>query len=153
MNHIVRNPKELWIGLIYISIGAVAIYLSQDLDMGKAGKMGPAYFPTILSSLLIGIGVISLVRSFVKAGLPVGKFAFGGLVLVTSAIILFGVLARGAGLAIALPVLVIVSSYASAKFKWKNAVIMAVGITAFCVLVFVKGLGVPLPILGPWLGQ
>lgn len=153
MNPFVRNPKELWVGLIYISIGAIAIYLCQDLDMGKAGRMGPAYFPTVLSSLLIGIGAISLVRSFIKQGTHIGAFAIRGLVLVTSAIILFGVLVRGAGLAIALPVLVIISSYASVKFSWKSTIIMAAGITVFCVLVFLKALGVPLPVLGPWFGQ
>lgn len=153
MNSFVRNPKELWVGLIYISIGAAAIYLCQDLDMGKAGRMGPAYFPTVLSSLLIIIGVISLVRSFVKQGSPVGKFAIRGLLLVTVAITLFGVLVRGAGLAVALPVLVVVSSCASVKFSWKSTIIMTIGITVFCVLVFLKGLGVPLPVLGPWFGQ
>jgi hypothetical protein len=29
---------------------------------------------------------------------------------------------------------------------------MAAGLTVFCVLVFIKGLGIPLPIIGPWLG-
>jgi hypothetical protein len=29
---------------------------------------------------------------------------------------------------------------------------MAVGLTVFCVLVFLEGLGIPLPVLGPWLG-
>jgi hypothetical protein len=28
-----------------------------------------------------------------------------------------------------------------------------VGITAFCVLVFVKALGVPMPLLGTWFGS
>ena len=100
LERIVRNPKELWIGIIYIAVGSVAVYLCQDLDMGRAGKMGPAYFPTLLSVLLIGIGVISLVRSFVKVGAPVGTFAIRGMALVTLAIVLFGVLVRGAGLAV-----------------------------------------------------
>jgi len=30
--------------------------------------------------------------------------------------------------------------------------VMAVGLTIFCVLVFIKGLGVPLPIIGLWFG-
>jgi len=153
LNHFVRNPKELWVGLIYITFGAVAIYLCQDLDMGRAGKMGPAYFPTILSYLLIVIGVISLVRSFVRQGTRAGAFAFRGLILVSLAIVLFGVVVRGAGLAIALPLLVIVSAYASAKFRWKSTIAMAVGITVFCIAVFQQALGIPLPILGPWFGQ
>lgn len=149
---VVRNAKELWVGLIYVAVGAVAIYLAQDLDMGKAGRMGPAYFPTVLSCLLIGIGMISLVRSCLRPGTPVGAFALRGLVLVTLSIVLFGVLVRGAGLAVALPVTVFVSSAASVKFRWKSTFLAATGITVFCVLVFLKGLGVPLPVLGPWFG-
>jgi hypothetical protein len=30
--------------------------------------------------------------------------------------------------------------------------VMAAGLTIFCVFVFLKGLGIPLPIIGPWLG-
>ncbi len=121
--------------------------------MGTAVKMGPAYFPTILSVLLILIGVISLVRSFIKQGSPVGAFALKGLVLVIASIILFGFIVRGAGLIIALPVLVIVSSYASSRFRWQYSLLLAAGLTVFCILIFQKGLGVPLPILGSWFGQ
>ena len=152
MERFVRNPKEFWIGVIYIFIGLSAFYLCKDLDMGKAGNMGPAYFPTILSVLLAGVGVISLIRSFIMTGTPIGKLAIRGMILVTLAIVLFGVLVRGAGLAVALPVLVLVSASASVKFRWKNAVLMAAGITVFCVLVFLKGLGIPLPVFGPWFG-
>ena len=152
MEHFVRNPKEFWIGIIYIFIGSSAYYLCKDLDMGQAGNMGPAYFPTILSILLAGVGVISLIRSFIIVGTPIGTLAIRGMVLVALAIVLFGALVRGAGVAVALPVLVLVSAIASVKFRWKSAVPMAVGITVFCVFVFLKGLGVPLPVFGPWFG-
>jgi hypothetical protein len=29
---------------------------------------------------------------------------------------------------------------------------MAAGLTVFCVFVFIKGLGVPLPLVGSWIG-
>jgi len=29
---------------------------------------------------------------------------------------------------------------------------MAAGLTIFCVLVFLKGLDIPLPLIGPWFG-
>ncbi|GHU29018.1 hypothetical protein AGMMS50256_12840 [Betaproteobacteria bacterium] len=120
--------------------------------MGSAVEMGPAYFPTILSVLLAGVGVISLARSFIRAGAPIDKLALRGMALVTLSIVLFGVLARGAGLAVALVVLVLVSASASVKFNWKSTLLMAVGITIFCVVVFLKGLGIPLPVFGPWFG-
>ncbi|MDR1934225.1 MAG: tripartite tricarboxylate transporter TctB family protein [Candidatus Accumulibacter sp.] len=152
MERFVRNPKEFWVGIIYIAIGSAALYLGRELEMGRAGEMGPAYFPTILSVLLVGVGVVSLLRSFLRAGAPIDRLAIRGMVLVILSIVLFGVLARGAGLAVALVALVFVSSRASVKFRWKSTALMAVGITVFCVLVFLKGLGIPLPVFGPWFG-
>jgi putative tricarboxylic transport membrane protein len=114
--------------------------------------MGPAYFPTVLGSLLILIGIISLVRSFARSGAPIGGFAYKGVLLVVVSTLVFGLVVRGAGLAIALPVFVIMSAYASVHFRWGPTVALAAGLTVFCILVFVKGLGVPLPILGWWFG-
>lgn len=153
MSQFIRSGKDFWSGVIYIAFGAAAIALSRDYGMGTAMKMGPAYFPTILSILLIAIGGISLVRSFVKPGTPIGALGIKGLVLTLSSIVLFGFLVRNAGLLIALPVMVMVSSYASSRFRWHYSLVMAAGMTLFCMLVFLKGLGVPIPILGLWFEQ
>ena len=153
MTSLIRNPKDFWTGIIYIFFGTAAIIIARDYGMGTALKMGPAYFPTVLSVLLIVIGIISLVRSFIKPGTPIGRYAFKGLLLVTASTVLFGMIVRGAGLVIALPLLVIVSSYASKQFSWKHTIAMAAGLTVFCILIFLKGLGVPLPILGSWFGR
>ena len=63
-----RNPKDFWTGLIYICFGSSAILIAREYGMGTAVKMGPAYFPTILGGLLVGIGAISVIRSFVVRG-------------------------------------------------------------------------------------
>jgi hypothetical protein len=148
-----RNPKDLWAGIIYSVVGLSAIILARDYGMGTPRKMGPAFFPVILSVLLIVIGIISLVRSFVRPGTPVGRFTFKGMLLVTGATVLFGMIIRGAGMIIAMPVLVIVSAYASKHFGWRTSILLAIGITAFCILIFLKGLGIPLPIVGAWFGN
>jgi len=146
-----RNPKDFWSGIIYLIFGVGAFIIAREYPMGTALKMGPAYFPTILSGLLVLIGIISLVRSATQPGTPIGSYAFKGLFFVIVATLLFGILVRGAGLIIALPVLVIVSAYASIRFRWSAAVAMATGLTLFCILIFLKGLGVPLPVLGTWI--
>lgn len=153
MNPIARNAKDFWTGLIYIVVGSAALVISRDYEMGSAVKMGPAYFPTILGALLMGIGIISVIRSFFKSGSPIGAIAWKGAFLIAASTVLFGMIVRGAGVAIALPLLVIISASASTRFSFKTSVIEAVGITAFCILVFVQGLGVPLPILGTWFGD
>lgn len=153
MISLIRNLKDFWTGIIYIAFGTAALILARDYGMGTALRMGPAYFPAILSGLLIMIGIISLVRSFIKPGSPFGRFAFKGLLMVIAATVVFGLTVRGAGLIIALPALVIISSYASGKFSWRYSLALAAGLTVFCILIFVKGLGIPLPILGSWFGN
>jgi hypothetical protein len=148
----IRNAKDFWTGLIYIFFGSSAILIGREYGMGTAIKMGPAYFPTILGGLLVGIGVISVIRSFIIPGAPIAAFAFKGLSLVSVSALVFGFLVRRAGLAIALPLLVIISAYASTRFRWRPTLLIAAGLTVFCALVFLKGLGIPLPIIGPWFG-
>jgi hypothetical protein len=147
-----RNPKDFWTGLIYIFFGSSAILIARNYGMGTAIKMGPAYFPTILGGLLLVIGAIAVIRSLIVPGAPISAFAFKGLALVSASVVVFGLIVRGAGLAVALPLLIVISALASTKFRWRPTLIMAAGLTVFCVLVFLKGLGIPLPVIGPWFG-
>lgn len=149
----IRNPKDFWAGVIYVVIALAAMYIARNYEFGSATRMGPAYFPTVLGGLLALVGAASIVRSFVAQGEPIGAFAIKGMVLVCGATVLFTVLLRGAGLMVTLIVLTLVSSYASIRFRWASAIPLAIGLTAFCVLVFVKGLGVPLPLVGHWFGD
>jgi len=148
----IRSSKDFWTGLIYIFFGVSAIIIARDYNMGTGGKMGPAYFPTVLGGLLAVVGTIAVIRSFIVPGTPIGAFAFKGLVLVCAPVLLFGIIVRGAGLAVALPLLVVISASASVRFRWRPTLVMAVVLTIFCAVVFVKGLGIPLPVIGPWFG-
>ncbi|MBI5605759.1 MAG: tripartite tricarboxylate transporter TctB family protein, partial [Deltaproteobacteria bacterium] len=94
----IRSIKDFLTGLIYITIGsgAIIIALVGDYHIGTALKMGPAYFPLFLSMLLVLVGIISLVRSFITPGTPIGSFAVKGLLLVVASTVLFGLVVRGA---------------------------------------------------------
>ena len=148
----IRSPKDFWAGVLYIAFGLSAIVIGRDYGLGTALRMGPAYFPAVLGAVLTLIGSISLVRSFLEPGEPVGGLALKPMILITVAILLFGFLVRGAGLVVVIPLLVITTAYGSIHFRWGASILLAIGMTVFCVLVFSKGLGVPLPILGPWFG-
>jgi hypothetical protein len=146
----IRSQKDFFAALIYLAIGLGAIFLEPELPMGTGMKMGPAYFPTVLGALLSLIGLISLVRSFVTDGAPVPAFAWKPLLLISGATVVFALLVRGLGLVIALPLFVVMTAFASTKFRWGASLALAAGATIFCALVFVKGLGVPLPLIGRW---
>lgn len=152
MPSFIRHPKDFWTGIIFLFFGLGAIILGLDYEMGTAGRMGPAYFPTVLGGLLTLIGAIAVVRSLLHPGEPVSKFYIKELVIILSAVLLFGFLMRGAGLVPAVLVIIMLSAYASPKFRLGQAALLAGGLAIFAVVVFVKLLGLPMPIFGPWFG-
>ena len=60
---------------------------------------------------------------------------------------LFGAILPRLGLLISLPLLVLISSWASDEFSWKATVINAVVLTAMSWVIFVKGLSLTIPVL------
>lgn len=136
-----------------MAFGASAVLLARDYPFGSTFKMGPGYFPTVLGVLLVLVGLVVTLRGLLQPGTAVGAFAWRQILLVLAATLSFGLLLRGAGLIVAVLILVMVGTYASRFFRWGAAVALAAGMAAFCVLVFVKALGMPIPMLGPWFGQ
>ena len=94
----VRSPKDFWTGVIYVAFGGAAFWIGRSYGFGSASKMGPGYFPTVLSSLLMLFGIIAIVRSFIVPGEAIGKFAIKAAVLILGATVLFGFLLPRAGL-------------------------------------------------------
>ena len=152
MSSVIRHPKDFWIGVIFIAIGLGAVFTRGDLNIGTSFRMGPAFFPVVLGILLAVIGAAGVLRSFFRHGEPMEKLHLKPLALVTVAVVLFGIFMRGAGLVPAAAVLVLVSAYASPKFRWKEVALLAAGLAAFAYVLFIKLLGLPIPALGPWLG-
>jgi putative tricarboxylic transport membrane protein len=147
----VRNAKDLLAGCLFLAFGVAFFILAQDYQLGSARRMGPGYFPVVLSFVLMAIGLATVVRGLVVPGLPVRDFAPGALALVTASIVLFGLLVERAGLGLAVAALVLAAAPASRNSRPLAALLLAAALGVFCVLVFVKGLGLPFPVLGPWL--
>jgi hypothetical protein len=148
----IRHPKDFWSGLLFTGVGLAAVVLGRDYSMGTATKMGPAYFPTALGMVLTLIGLAIVIHSFLQTGEAIGRLAVGPLGLIVGATALFGLVLRGAGLGPAIVVLVVASAYASRQFRWASALGLAAGLAAFGAVVFVKLLGLPIPLVGTWLG-
>ncbi|KGM33223.1 tripartite tricarboxylate transporter TctB family protein [Inquilinus limosus] len=149
----IRHPKDFWSGLIFLALAIAFGWIAQGYSMGRAIKMGPGYFPTVLAGILALIGLITLVRSFVLEGEGVGQWAWRGGAIVLAAMLLFGLLLRGGGLAVSVPVVVLVGAAASIRFRAPVAATAAVAMTLFCIAVFIWGLGLPIPVFGRWFGN
>jgi putative tricarboxylic transport membrane protein len=149
----IRNPRDFWAGAIYLALAIAVLWIGRDYSIGSSARMGPGYFPAALGFLLGLFGIASMARAFFRAGEPITPFAWRPLLLVLGSVVLFGVLVNGIGALIALPLMIVVAAMAS-RYSRLDATSAAalVGIVAFCVLVFVKGLGMPMPLIGAWLG-
>lgn len=146
----IHNPKDFWSGLIFLVVGATAFWLARAYETGSAGSMGPGYFPTVLSVLLTVIGGVSVLRSLWGAHEPIGRWALRRAALVLLAVVLFGLLLRGAGLAIAVATLVLVAARAHPRFGLVRHGLLAAALSGLCVLLFVWGLGLSVPAVGHW---
>ena len=146
----IKAPRDFWAGLMFIGFGLAFALIAQNYQMGTSVRMGPAYFPTVLGGILAVIGLAILIESFALEGPKVAKFYFKPLVLLVAAIVLFGILLKPLGLVLASAVLVAVGAFGGVDFRWKEVVILIIVLAIFSVLVFVKGLGLPIPI---WPGE
>ena len=71
---------------------------------------------------------------------------------ITIAIVFFGFTLRGLGLVPSLAITVLITTFGSRQWTWRMSLALVVGIVASSVGVFVYGLGLPIPLLGPWAG-
>ena len=145
--------KDLLSGLIFIGFGLAFGYASLTYDLGTAMRMGPGYFPLILSGIIALLGAIITFQSFAAGPdeAPLDRVPWLGLVLILGALVFFGVTVRGLGLAPSLFVTTFLSAFASKRTSLVGAFVMAAAIDLLCMVIFVWALGLPLRALGPWL--
>jgi len=149
----IRNPRDFWAGAIYLALGIAAVWIGRNYAQGTSDRMGPGYFPSVLGAILGLIGAVSVVRSFLRPGDAVTAFAWRPLIAILGSVVLFGLLLDRAGVIIALACLMGVGALASRNSRLDvKTVATFAGLVAFCIIVFVKGLGVPMPLLGSWFG-
>jgi uncharacterized membrane protein len=146
------NVKDIGAGGIFIAIGLLFGVGALHHELGTALRMGPGYFPLVLAGLLVTLGVVIVAYGLGHSATGRLTVPWRGLVLILAAPVVFGVTVRGLGLVPALALVALISAFASRRMSLALAVALAVGLTAFCVLVFSLGLGLPLRLFGPWLG-
>jgi putative tricarboxylic transport membrane protein len=142
----IRSPKDFWSGLFFIAVALGFIGLSQQYALGTMHRMGPALFPVLVSVLMAGLGVVISLRAFVMDGPPLPRFHARPILISIVAIALFGLVLAGAGLIVAIGILVIVGALASRESKVLETAGSVVVLAAFSALIFVWLLGLPIPL-------
>ncbi|MGY4829907.1 tripartite tricarboxylate transporter TctB family protein [Sphaerotilaceae bacterium SBD11-9] len=152
----IKSEKDFWSGMMFLVVGIVFAVGATNYSMGTGARPGPGYFPLILSVILALLGAVILFKSLTietDGGARIGHIAWRPLIVIVVAIAVFGALLPRLGLFIAVPVLIIITSFAGDEFKWRGVIISAIVLTIFSWLIFVAGLKLTIPLWPAFIGQ
>jgi hypothetical protein len=145
------NKADAAAGALFIFFGAGFGLQCLGLEMGSTLRMGPGYFPMVLSVVLLGLGVAILISAIGSIGEDIGNYAWRGMVFILAAPVFFGLTVRGLGFVPSIFFTTLIAALAGLKMKPLYAVGLALCVTVFCTLVFSIALGLPFRRFGPWL--
>jgi hypothetical protein len=164
----IKSERDFWSGLMFVVVGVVFAVGATNYSMGPAclpqdpcaanlwarlsqlsARPGAGYFPLGLSILLAILGAVVLFKALTfesEGGDPVGAIAWRPLVVIVAGIAVFGAMLEPIGLALTVPVLIVISSLAGDEFRWKSVLVNAAVLTVGSWAVFVWGLKLTIPV-------
>ncbi len=146
------NTKDIAAGIFFIAVGAwFSLNAWLTLSLGTASRMGAGYFPIILGIVLALLGAGIMLKSFNAPSGAMGSISVRGVVLISLAPVIFGLTVRGLGMVGAVFLSILVASFSSERVSIGIGLLLSLGLTTFCILVFHYGLGLPFDLFGPWL--
>ena len=145
-----RNNRDFWAGVMLIATGAASVIIARDYNFGTSLRMGPGYFPSVLGGALVLFGLYLVVAGLRRNDKIDGNWPFRALIVLPLSLVLFGILMEHAGFIPALIVLIFGSAASGSEFKLVEVLLLAIGLTAFCVALFIWGLSLPYPLLVGW---
>ena len=131
-------------GAIFVAIGLLGLVLSRNYALGTATRMGPGYFPTVLSGLIALLGLAGIVQSLLRrerGGMPRWEVLDLGFLL--AGVVLFALLIDRAGLLAAVTGLLVPSCYWRLRRRPLEVIALCLVLTAFTGAVFIEAFGLP----------
>ncbi|MEG9501595.1 MAG: tripartite tricarboxylate transporter TctB family protein [Methylorubrum extorquens] len=149
-------PQNVAAGLGLVLLGMSGVWAAGDLSRGTLGAMGPGMLPHWVAIGVAACGVLLAATGFVRGGAGLQTFGLRGPIVVVLAILAFAATIRptalgpittpGLGLIVAGPLAVILAGYASPEARFRELVILALLLTAGCMLLFGDLLNLPIPL-------
>lgn len=153
---VVRAPQSFVAGIVLVGLGMFGIWAASDLPRGTLGSMGPGMLPHWVAIGVAICGSVLAVTGLVREGAGLQTFGLRGPLTVVLAILAFAVTIRpfalgsvvspGLGLIVAGPLAVIIGGYATPEARFRELLILALLLTAGCMLLFGDLLNLPIPI-------
>jgi hypothetical protein len=148
------NMKDVGAGAVFAVVGLFYGSVSlKTLPIGQALNMGPGYFPIVLSSALVLLGLAIAGRGFVDTlgREPFGAVPWRGVIMLPLAALVFAAFVEKLGMLPGVFVTSFLASLANPKVRIVPAILASIGIAVFCTAVFFYGVRLAIPAIGPWL--
>jgi hypothetical protein len=147
-----RALKDILAGAVIIALGLAFALGALDYEIGDPLRMGPGYMPLALGVIVIGLGIGIVIKGFLAGeDEAIGGVDWRAIVLLTAALLFFGLTVRGLGVALALLGATLLASLARSRTSLIEVVATSVGLTVLSVVLFVFVLQLRVPLTGPWL--
>ena len=148
----IKSPQDFGAAVVFTAIGLAGAFFGSELRFGTAGSMGPGFFPIVLSWIIVAIGVVVGIGSLTIEGPRIEAVQLRPILVIVSAILMFGYAVDRLGLAITAALLTVLAAFAR---RWREVslletVFLAAGLALFTVGLFVYLLSQPFP---AWWGR
>jgi len=139
----VQNPQDFYGGMALIMLALIAFVASNDLPGMRGFAFGPGTAPRLFAFALALLSLGVVVTGLLTKGPHITPYKVRGMVFIIGAILVFAATIRPLGLVIATFSTIVVCAAAAEDVKWRETVIWAVILTAFCSVLFPYGLNLP----------
>jgi hypothetical protein len=138
-----QHNRDFLAGMLFLLIGGIGFYVALSYPFGSLQKMGPGYFPRVLSIILAGFGLVTLLRGLKSGERVQGTWGWLPLAMLTAALASFGFLMEHVGMIPALVVMFFTAAYAGKEAKFREVLMLTVIMCLAATAIFVWGLKLP----------
>jgi putative tricarboxylic transport membrane protein len=150
MNRI-KDLNVVLTGIFLILVALLAFYLLSPLSTKTDVGLGPGFVPKMFAFMQLGLGALMIFDGFVQEGEASEPWHLRPLLLILASVGFFAISIERMGLLIAVTGLVLISCAANRGTTWREALVLALGSAVVSALLFVKLLGLTIPIWPPTL--
>ncbi len=143
----IRLSQDVVAGVFFCAAAIIGLVLSSRLPFGSPQRMGPGFFPTGLSAILLILGAIVLVRALLRQSEEIGVVSVRPLVVILLGVVAFSFLVDRWGFAIAAALLIVIARTARDEFRPLEVGVLAACLIALSASVFLFALKLPLRLL------
>jgi putative tricarboxylic transport membrane protein len=143
----IKSGQDLLTGLLFVVVGAGALWIGADYPMGTAQRPGTGVLPFILSWCLIGTGALLWLKAVLVEGPGLTSWAWRPVIMVTLATIAFALLVDRYGLVAAMLASMTLAALGTPETRWGEYTLFALLMLAIGIAMFIWGLGMPIQVL------